>query len=202
MANIIYSRSSGRDVFFTPSESMYSIWWGYLILWALFSLWGYSYISSGIPDLLQERGFMHLINLPFHEAGHILFGFDGELLKSMGGTLAQLLLPLVCGVTLLWKRADTFGASICLWWFGQNFIDIAPYIADARAGDMPLLGGNTGSTSPYGFHDWEFILGETGLLAYDKTFAVMSLNSGRLIMLVAIGWGGFLLWRAWQTGGD
>lgn len=197
MANIIYSRPSGRDIFFTPPESMYSLWWLYLVLWVLFSLWGGSYIISGIPDLLQDRGVMHLVNLPFHEAGHILFGFDGEILQSMGGTLLQLLLPLVCGATLLWKRVDTFGASICLWWFGQNLIDISPYIADARAGEIPLLGGNTGSTSPYGFHDWEFILGETGLLAYDKTFAAISLNSGRLTMFAAIGWGMFLLWRAW-----
>jgi hypothetical protein len=85
-----------------------------------------------------------------------------------------------------------------LWWFGQNFIDIAPYIADARAGELPLLGGNTGNTSPYGFHDWEFILGETGLLAYDTTFGAISLNCGRLLMLLAIGWGAFLLWRAWK----
>ena len=92
----------------------------------------------------------------------------GQFIGSLGGTLGQLLVPVICGIALL-RRHDTFGASVCLWWFGENFLDIAPYMADARAGELPLLGGNYGKSSPYGFHDWEFILGETGLLAWDKT---------------------------------
>ena len=99
---------------------------------------------------------------------------------------------------LRWLFYDTFGASVCLWWFGENFLDIAPYMADARAGELPLLGGNYGKSSPYGFHDWEFILGETGLLAWDKTLAALTLNSGRAIMVLAMVWGAWLLWRGWR----
>ncbi len=51
-------------------------------------------------------------------------------------------------------------------------------------------------SSPYGFHDWEYLLGETGLLAYDQTLAAITQNLGRLIMLAAMVWGGYLLWRA------
>ena len=80
----------------------------------------------------------------------------------------------------------------------ENFLDIAPYMADARAGELPLLGGNYGKSSPYGFHDWEFILGETGLLAWDKTLAALTLNSGRAIMVLAMVWGAWLLWRGWR----
>jgi hypothetical protein len=71
-------------------------------------------------------------------------------------------------------------------------------MADARAGELPLLGGNYGKSSPYGFHDWEFILGETGLLAWDKTLAALTLNSGRAIMVLAMVWGAWLLWRGWR----
>lgn len=60
----------------------------------------------------------------------------------------------------------------------------------------PLLGGNLGSSSPYGFHDREFILGETGLLAWDRVLATITLNGGRLIMLTAMLRGAWLLWRA------
>lgn len=57
-------------------------------------------------------------------------------------------------------------------------------------------GGARGNSSPYGFHDWEFILGETGLLAWDRVLATVTLHGGRLIMLMAMVWGAWLLWRA------
>ena len=40
--------------------------------------------------------FWHLVNLPFHEAGHILFRPFGRLMTSLGGSITQLLMPLIC----------------------------------------------------------------------------------------------------------
>jgi hypothetical protein len=80
---------------------------------------------------------------------------------------------------------------VCAWWFGENFLDIAPYINDARSLSLPLLGGNFGDSSPYGFHDWEFILSETGLLRFDHAFATAAQWTGGIIMLAS------LLWCAW-----
>ncbi|WP_347329962.1 hypothetical protein [Marinimicrobium locisalis] len=179
-----------------PTPSMDRYLGGYLVLWGLFGVWGLSYMVLSVEELGRGFHFMHQVNLPFHEAGHVIFGFLGQFIGSLGGTLGQLAIPIICGVALLKTRQDTFGASLCLWWFGQNFLDIAPYMADARAGELPLLGGNYGKSSPYGFHDWEYLLGETGLLAYDQTLAALVQNLGRLIMLVAMLWGGYLLWRA------
>ncbi len=105
-------------------------------------------------------------------------------------------MPLIAGGTLVFKTEDLFGGSVALWWFGQNFLDIAPYINDARSGTLPLLGGNYGETSPYGFHDWEFILGELNLLKYDHSFANISVFLGKSIMIFALLWGGIILWRA------
>lgn len=79
-----------------------------------------------------------------------------------------------------------FGAAVCLWWLGENFLDIAPYFNDARAGELPLLGGNFGHSSPYGFHDWEFILTESGLLRYDHLLAAASHYFGALLMAGAL----------------
>jgi hypothetical protein len=177
---------------------MVSLWWGYAALWLVLLVWGWGYITSDIDTLARQPGFLHNVNLPFHEAGHLIFSPFGAWVGSLGGTLGQLLMPTVCGIALLYQRQDMFGGSVCLWWFGQNFLDIAPYMADARAGQLPLLGGNFGHSSPYGFHDWEFILGELGLLAYDTTFAAWTLNAGRLVMLTAYAWGGWLLWQAWH----
>ena len=132
---------------------------------------------------------LHLVNLPFHESGHLVFAPFGEWIASLGGTLMQLLVPLTLLVYFFLFRGDAFAASICLWWFGENFLDIAPYIRDASVGILPLLGGNTGRTSPYGFHDWEFILNEIGCLHLDAEVALVSVVLGWLWMGVGMGWG-------------
>ena len=41
-------------------------------------------------------------------------------------------------------------------------MNIGVYAADARAHRLPLLGGNKV------YHDWTYLLGETGLLNYDQ----------------------------------
>ncbi len=81
---------------------------------------------------------------------------------------------------------------------GENFLDIAPYIADARAGVLPLLGGSTGASAPYGFHDWEYLLSETGLLGLDRMLGWSSHVLGSVLMLLALVWGGVLLGRQWR----
>jgi hypothetical protein len=129
---------------------------------------------------------MHLISLPFHEAGHLLLRPAGQFISSLGGTLGQLIVPLVCAYALWFKQHDQFGSMIAIWWFGQNFVDISPYIFDARAGQLPLLGGNFGHSSPYGFHDWEYLLTETGLINADHTIASLSFGLGIIIMLCAL----------------
>ena len=150
-------------------------------------------IPAPVAANAAGESFLHLINLPFHEAGHILFHPFGRLITSLGGSLGQLLMPAACLVTLRFKARDAFGAAICLWWLGENFLDMAPYIDDARSLSMPLLGGNFGHSSPYGFHDWEFILTETGLLSYDHAIAAGAKYLGSFLMLGGMLWAAYLL---------
>ena len=150
-------------------------------------------MSGTIESNTAGNSFLHLANLPFHEAGHILFRPFGAFITSLGGTLGQLLMPLICMVVLLFKTCDPFGASVALWWLGENFLDIAPYINDARAGQLPLLGGNFGYSAPYGFHDWQYLLTESGLLHYDHVLANVAFATGSVIMLLALLWGGLWL---------
>lgn len=187
-----------RQRLLTPPRTG-SFWYGRALLWALFVLWGLSFILRDIASLGDSPGFLHNVNLPFHEAGHVVFGIFGQFIGSLGGTLGQLLMPEVAMVALLRQR-DTFGASLCFWWFGQNFLDIAPYMADARAGQLPLIGGNFGHSAPYGFHDWQYLLTETGLLQYDQGLALLCLNFGRVLMLLSLVWGGYLLWKSRPQG--
>ena len=150
-------------------------------------------MSASVESNAAGNSFLHLVNLPFHEVGHIVFRPFGAFITSLGGTLGQLLMPALCMGVLLVKTRDPFGASVALWWVGENFLDIAPYINDARAGQLPLLGGNFGHSAPYGFHDWEYLLTESGLLQYDHVLAKAVFVMGSAIMLLSLLWGGLLL---------
>ncbi len=166
---------------------------GRFIALLILAIWGGKLIFAGVDSNAAGESWLHLVNLPFHEAGHVLFRPFGRFMTALGGTLGQLLVPLICMLTLLLKTRDPFGAAVCFWWFGENFLDIAPYLDDARAGSLPLLGGNFGHAAPYGFHDWEYLLTETGLLRADHALAMISQGSGSLLMILAVFWGGALL---------
>lgn len=176
-----------------PQENSPTLLWVRGASLLLMLAWGIALLFSGLDSDGAGKDLLHLVNLPFHEAGHVLTRPLGQFLSTLGGTLGQLAIPLVCLGVMLLKNRDPFGASVCLWWLGENFIDIAPYINDARAGEMPLLGGNFGHSSPYGFHDWEYLLTETGLLHHDHRLALLSHGAGAVLMLFAVVWGVLLL---------
>ena len=147
-----------------------------------------------VPVEQAGNNILHYVNLPFHEAGHIFFSLFGEFLTVLGGSLLQLIMPMICVVVLLLKTRDPFGASVALWWFGENFIDMAPYINDARSLELMLLGGVTGKEKP-GFHDWENILGTLGILPYDHIIATGAMWFGLICMLLGCSWAGCLLFK-------
>jgi hypothetical protein len=172
---------------------------GRLIIFAGLIIWSWQLMSAAIESNASGNSFLHLINLPFHEAGHIIFSPFGAFFTPLGGTLGQLLMPSICMAVLLIKTRDPFGASVALWWVGENFLDIAPYINDARAGQLPLLGGNYGHSAPYGFHDWQYLLTESGLLNYDHILAKSAFATGSVIILLSLFWSGLLLVRQYQV---
>jgi hypothetical protein len=169
------------------------------IFFLVMVVWGLMFIFSPMEKNLVGESFWHLVNLPFHEAGHIIFRPFGRFMTSLGGSLSQLLMPLICMGAFLVQTRDAFAASFGLWWLGENFMDLAPYINDARSLTLPLLGGNTGMTSPYGFHDWEFILKESGLIDYHHAIAAGSHNLGILLILTAFAWGGYILFKQYRN---
>jgi len=175
---------------------------GRAALFAFLTLWGLRLIGTSIESNGVGESFLHLVNTPFHEAGHVFFTPFGNFVRVLGGTLGQLIMPMVCCLTLLLRTRDPFGAGVALWWFGENFLDIAPYIDDAGTGELPLLGGNTGESSPYGFHDWEYLMTETGRLGQEHALARASQTLGSVIMVLALAWMAFSLYRGWRLGRD
>ena len=130
--------------------------------------------------------FLHLPNLVFHEAGHILFMPFGRFMSVLGGSLTQLLIPIVCAVAFARQQEDWFGAAVCTWWAGENLVDLAPYIADARALQLVLLGGRTGAEVEG--HDWEYLLTAMGLVHRDVMLGQTARFLGALVMIAAIVW--------------
>ncbi|MEN8208786.1 MAG: zinc ribbon domain-containing protein [Candidatus Fermentibacteria bacterium] len=168
---------------------------GRLIAFLFLFIWSIKFFQSSIESNYVGNSFMHLVNLPFHETGHIVFRPLGRIMHSLGGSLGQVIMPFICTLVLLIKTRDTFGASIGLWWMGESVLDLSPYIDDARTLTLQLLGGNTGLSSPYGFHDWNYVLSELNLLKHDHLIADMAALGGKLIMFISLIWGSVLLVR-------
>ncbi|MGZ8391313.1 MAG: hypothetical protein ACXWWK_00580 [Gemmatimonadales bacterium] len=142
----------------------------------------YGYLCLRNPG---EYRWLDSLDLAIHETGHLVFMFGGETLTILGGTLFQLIVPAVFGIAL-WRAGDRHGATVPLWWLGQNSWNISVYIRDARAQELPLVGG--------GEHDWATLLGQWGWMSRDGAIADAVHLVGVLIYLVAI-LGGWLLLR-------
>jgi hypothetical protein len=97
-------------------------------------------------------------------------------------------------LVFLIRYRDTFAASVGLWWAAQSTMDIAPYINDARALVLPLVGGGTGADKP-GMHDWENILLDLGLIKHDHQIAAFADTWGEMWMWIAFAWGAAVLWK-------
>lgn len=144
-------------------------WWFRLILRILllfFTITIFKYWSDFRrgATIIQK---LHNINLIFHEAWHAIFMvFDftsNRILEYLWWSLTQVLIPLICCIALL-KNRDAFWASICLWRTFESMIDCVPYIADANVMALPLITWGIGLDHPYGWHDWNYILTERGIL--------------------------------------
>ncbi len=171
---------------------------GRVVVFLIIFVWGLKFILTPMGSNYAGRSFLHLVNLPFHEAGHIIFSIFGRFISVLGGSIMQLIIPLICLVVFLIKTQDTFAASVTLWWFGESLMDLAPYINDARKLELMLLGGVTGKDAA-DYHDWEFILRKLGLLQYDHILASTANFFGTLFMLCAVAWGGFLLFKQFKN---
>ena len=163
----------------SPIESVAR--WALVVVLALLT-WRFARLPiDGSGDI----GFLHLPDLVFHEAGHIILSPFDRFIGVLGGSLMQVLVPVVCAIAFV-RHGNAFGAAVCTWWAGQNLIDLAPYIADARRLQLVLLGGFTGQEVEG--HDWEYLLTTLGWLRYDVTLGRASQAAGALVMTGALLW--------------
>ncbi|MGB8440571.1 MAG: hypothetical protein WA867_05770 [Candidatus Acidiferrales bacterium] len=155
-----------------------------LIAWTIFYLLFLYQVArdSGILLLMDN------IFVPIHEGGHLLFRFCGEFISIAGGTFLQLFVPFALAVYFLLRRQSQ-GVAFCLFFFFEQFLPIATYMADARAQELPLL---TVGDSEYVIHDWNYLFGKLGVLAHDTQIASAFRMIGWLGMIGVVVW---LIWR-------
>jgi hypothetical protein len=118
-------------------------------------------------------------NLLIHEGGHGIFGLFGQFIYTLGGTLMQIILPLIF-VYYFVSHRKKFGSQVSLVWLGQNLMNISVYAADAQERNLPLLGGNKV------YHDWTYLLNKTGLLLYDDHIGTAFYLFGLLVFVIAL----------------
>lgn len=145
-------------------------------------------VLYGIVCLRSPEQFRLLdsVNLAIHETGHLVFAPFGEFVGFLGGTLLQLLFPLLF-VGYFARQGDRFAAFVVTWWVAQNLWNVSVYVADARAMSLPLVGG--------GVHDWAYLLGSLGMLEQDHVLS-------RLIHLAGVALFGWSMWKAFHAAGD
>jgi hypothetical protein len=159
---------------------------GRLALVLILSYWTWRFVAYPMREDVIGASVLHLPDLIFHEAGHILFSPFGDFMTTLGGSLMQVLVPIVCAVAFLTTSRDLFGAAVMAWWTGQNLLDVAIYINDARSLQLTLVGGHTGAEVEG--HDWERILTMTNALHLDHRMAMAVQIAGALLMAASLVW--------------
>jgi hypothetical protein len=167
--------------------------WGRVAAWLLFAGWGARFMLAGLDWTAIGISFMHNVNLPFHEFGHVLFMPFGRFLHILGGSLFQVAMPLGLMALFLFKQGDRFAAGLMLWWSGQSLVDLAPYIGDAQYRVLPLVGagGEDG-------HDWGNLLTMLHWIERAHTLSRASFTIGCMVMAGALAWAAAELRRQYR----
>src|SRR6201988_720869 len=142
--------------------------------------------------LVRDMEMPHLMNDAFmqiHAVGHALFRVFGLTAAVAGGTMLQLLVPLALGLFFIHQRQPLY-VALCLFFFFEQFLPIARYMADAQAQQLPLMSiGRYESL----IHDWNYLFTQLGVLTYDTMIAGIVRSTGLLGMIGVAFW---FLWRA------
>ena len=149
------------------------------VLYGIFMAKHYN-VADFLSGKVQIIQFIHGANLIFHEAGHMLFMVFGRFMGILGGSLNQILIPVMISGYFFVKR-QYFSGSVTLFWVGENFWDVSIYAHDARYTLLPLLGGE-GT-----IHDWNWLLTTLGWIPYTQIVGSLLYAMGTVIYIGAIG---------------
>lgn len=129
----------------------------------------------------DDSGFLFLdyANLAIHEVSHPAFSWGGYTLMIMGGTLGELIVPLLCAAFFFFQR-QTYGLAFSLFWFFENFLYIGTYMSDARTLIRPIVNSDES--------DWTILFTKWGVLLEDQKIGHFTRQLGWLGMFAVVAW--------------
>ncbi len=119
-----------------------------------------------------------LVDLGFHELGHMLSEPLPEGLTAAMGSVTQICVPLGLALLFLLHRRDPLAAGVCLAWAATSAVDVSLYIADAPYERLQLIGGE---------HDWASLLGPEHLDALAAAHTIAAAVRGLAVILLIAG---------------
>jgi hypothetical protein len=145
------------------------------------AFWLFAYLLFLIHAFRDTSGFLFpdMVNLMIHEGGHLAFAWGGRTLMLLGGTLGELIFPLLCGI-FFYYHGQSLGFTFCSFWFFENFLYIGTYMKDARDQALPLINGDIG--------DWSILFSQWGVLDYDRSIGQFFRDLGWVGMLFTVAW--------------
>jgi hypothetical protein len=159
--------------------------WRPISRWAVMA-WLVFYVLFLLYAFRMHGGFLWIdsANLVVHEGGHLLFGWFGPTLGLWGGTILQWLVPFLLAAYFFHER-QLAGFVFCIFFFFENWLHTATYMADARAMVLPLV---TTGDPEFAKHDWNTIFTNLNILPYDTRIAAV---------VSFLGWCGMLASTVW-----
>jgi len=136
--------------------------------------------SQVAPDTSWQ--FIDGVDLLIHEAGHVVFMPFGDFMHILGGSLMQILMPMIFVGYFIFRK-QFYSASLVMYWVGINFINVSVYAADAVTRKLPLITGNSDD------HDWNQLLFMLGWLHKTALVGHVILAAGLIIIAAAFFWG-------------
>lgn len=137
------------------------------LIYVLYAVW-----TPDSPHLIDT------VNLIFHEAGHTLVPFFGDIVQAAAGSIFQVMIPLMCAIAFL-RKGDVYAVGLMLLWAGQSTAGVARYAGDAINMQLELLGGEAS------IHDWRFILETLDMLTW--TYHISYALYGLALVLIIYG---------------
>lgn len=141
--------------------------------------------NVNLPFFSLLANALYMVNFVIHEIGHVLFGFFGQFVGILGGTLAQLLFPTMAFLVAA-TRNKRLQACFFTFWIGESLTEVSVYISDAQSQQLKLISPFTLFSSAKPLHDWHFLLGKMNLLWADQIIGKATAALGFLIMCAAI----------------
>jgi hypothetical protein len=148
--------------------------------------WLVFYVLFLFYAISKHGGFLFIdtANLIVHEGGHNLFYWFGPTFCLWGGTLLQWLVPFLLAAYFFAQR-ETTGFVFSFFFFFENWLYTATYMADARAMVLPLV---TTGDPEFAKHDFNTIFSSLGVLDYDTKIAAVVRFLGWCGMIAVVVW--------------